>query len=230
MEKGQYYLFFKDKNGELYRVHSQGITLRCMDERTCEYRGKRGIIKEVLNNTHSNLKEEDIVDVKVMRKPNSKKEEYKEERGPLFKKDSGVLNDDAVLADFELRVFNKEFLNSVLNIYKSIPNFKDLVSETRGLLNAGEPYFDPLQEILDKVSSTYKGRRSMYFIMKKYDKEHNPIRPERSERESIPVNLDGDLKEDTLEYLKEHERELLDIEDFTHYEDLSPFDGNKKIR
>ena len=38
--------------------------------------------------------------------------------------------------------------------------------------------------------------------MKKYDKEHNPIRPERSERESIPVNLDGDLKEDTLEYLK----------------------------
>ena len=70
----------------------------------------------------------------------------------------------------------------------------------------------------------------MYFIMKKYDKEHNPIRPERNERESVPVNLDGDLKEDTLEYLKEHERELLDIEDFTHYEDLSPFDGNKKIR
>ena len=84
-------------------------------------------------------------------------------------------------------------------------------------------YFEELQHLVDMISSSYKGCRNIYLYMQKYKKQK-----EKSKTSKIETFLtDDEIKKYELMYLKEYERELLDLSDFNHYPELSPFDDVK---
>ena len=138
------------------------------------------------------------------------------------------------IAKLELRVHDKEFVRYLLKPYLKIKGLSNLASEIKGLINSDSDYFRELQELLDKVTKTYKGNRSIYFTMKNYDKDYEIKNKPHFDASIIPPIDDiteDDIIIDELEYLKKYDRELLDIEDFRRHQSISPFDDNpKRIR
>lgn len=224
----QYYLFLTDKSGNVYRVYSKGISLKEMDERTTRYKDKRELVTQILSNTKLGIKHEDITDVTIARKPNKDKEEYKNERGPLYKKDRSVLNTNKIGAEFEIKAHDKKFVLQFIKSYAKIKNFTVSVALIKSMIEEDENYFEELQYLVDKVSRTYKGTRGIYFSMKDYDKSKQ-LKQKRTihiEKEKY-VSTEREIREGELRYLIEHDRESLDISDFVDYPDMSPFDVHK---
>jgi len=233
MKGAQYFLVLIDKNGTVYRVFRNPITLRQMDERTTKYKNKTELVKTILANTHSYLNPKDIEFIEIWRQPNSKKEEYKKERGPLYKKDASVLNAESVIAKFEIMAMDKDFALLFAKRYSKVKNFKGLASEIEALVTNNVDYSEPFQELSEKVFSTYKGSRNAYFAMRKF--ENNKLKKVNntkvdSIKDSIEYGKDlseEEFEEVRLEYLIKYERELLDIDDFYNHQDISPFDAHK---
>ena len=154
MSGEQYFLVLIDKNGVVYRVFRNPITLRQMDEKTTQYQNKTQLVKTIIENTHSYLKPKDIESVEIWRQPNSKKDEYKKERGPLYKKDASVLNTESVVAKFELMAMDKDFAIEFAKRYSKVRNFKGLASEIEALIRNNVDYSEPFQELAEKVFVT----------------------------------------------------------------------------
>lgn len=226
MRGEQYYLILVDKNGVLYRVYKRPLTLLMIDERTTKYENKKSLISSIINRTNLNIDSKDIVDVKIFMQPNSKKDEYKNVKGPLYKKDQMVLNTEATTAKLELFMLDKAFVREFIKKYKGIKNFNSICNTISAELNNNVDYIEDLTSLVEKLLSTYKGSRNIYFIIKQYENKKSKTLRDRKYDSEEEMDI---TKEDTLRYLNVHERELLDIEDFTHYEELSEFDAHKKL-
>ena len=117
MRGEQYYLILIDKNGVLYRVYKRPLTLLMIDERTTKYNNKKELIESIIKNTSLELNPKDIVDIRILMQPNSKKDEYKNVKGPLYKKDEMVLFTDATAAKLELFTLDKAFVRYFIKNY-----------------------------------------------------------------------------------------------------------------
>lgn len=227
MRGEQYYLILVGKDGTRYRTFKRPITLKELDEHTTKYENKKELIKTILDNTKIIMKESEIKDVKIFMQPNKKKDEYKEEIGPFFKKDAIITNMDATAGKFELMCMNKIFVLNFIKNYIKIPNFKPLIISIQSSINNNEDYMEELQVLADRIFSTYKGARGAYINMKKVN-SRKKVNDSKVDSIEFQYKLtDEEVKEVELEYLKEYDRELLDIEDFNHYKDISPFDEHK---
>lgn len=214
------------KSGQLYRVYRKPITLRMMDERTTKYENKDELVRTIIANTGVPIRISDVLSVKIMMQPNKEKEVYKNEKGPLYRKDNGVLSMDSVAAKFELLAKDKSFVRKFIKKYKGIKNFNGIASSIEAALNNDEDYLEDLACLSEKLFSTYKGSRNIYLAMRAYEQEK---KMKKQKKELSVYDVSEDEKEEMeIEYLKEHERELLDIDDFVGKEDLSPFDAHKK--
>lgn len=214
------------KSGQLYRVYRKPITLRMMDERTTKYENKDELVRTIIANTGVPINIRDVLSVKIMMQPNKGKEVYKNEKGPLYKKDNGVLSMDSVAAKFELLAMDKTFVRKFIKRYKGIKNFNGLASSIEAALNNDEDYHESLQCLAEKLFSTYKGSRNIYLSMRAYEEEKKI--KQRKKEPSISDITEEEKEEMRIAYLLEHERELLDIDDFVGKENLSPFDAHKK--
>lgn len=235
MRGEQYFLVLIGKDDTLYRVFRKPITLRKMDERTTKYKNKNELIKEILKNTGSYIDAKEIKSVEIWRQPNSKKDEYKKERGPLYQKDASVLNTDGVVSKFELMALDRNFALEFAKRYSKVKNFRSLSVGIQAAINNGESYIELFQELAEKVFSTYKGSRNAYFSMKDYEnkkhKKNVKSNKTQSNKDSILYEKDltkEEFEEVRLQYLLEHERELLDIDDFNNHSEISPFDEHKR--
>lgn len=233
MRGEQYFLVLIDKNGLIYRVYRKPITLKLMDERTTQYQNKKELIKTIIANTHLDIDVKEIESVEIWRQPNSKKEEYKKERGPLYKKDIAVLNTESVAAKFELMAKDRNFALEFSKRYSKVRNFKGLSSEIGALIRNNADYSEPFLELAEKVFSTYKGSRNAYFAMNDFENKKNKKKiPSKIDSSVINDDIESDITKDEfdemrIQYLMEHERELLDIDDFYSREDMSPFDAHR---
>ena len=210
-----------------------------MDERTTQYENKNELIQTIIDNKRLNLKVSDFKDVEIWMEPTGKdKSELKRESSPLYKKDSGVLNTSMVASRFEVKIFDKEFALDFVRKYKKIKNFKPLAEGIEACIRNNGDYIDLMQDLGEKLLKTYKGTRNVYLAMKKYDnKTKNQVssKPttvitEQKEYNSSLINEEEAYIE-LLNYLNEYDRELLDIEDFYGYEQMSYFDEHRgKVR
>ena len=226
MRGEQYFLVLEHKDGTRYRVSKTPVTLKEMDKRTTKYSSKKELVTTIINNTGLNVNPKDIEEVCIYMQPNSKKEEYKKEKGPLYKKDIGVLDTESVGAKFELMLFDRSFVKEFIKKYKGIKNFNGLVTSVEVELNNNGNYMEPLSNLVEKIFSTYKGTRNAYLSIKKYKNTKRPIKERKKvELEESEESL---IEQERLSYLFEHERELLDIDDFNHNKDISPFDAHKR--
>lgn len=225
MRGENYFLLMAMKSGELYRVYRRPITLRMMDERTTQYANKDELIRTIIENTDVSINPNDVLSVMIVMQPNKGKEIYKNEKGPLYKKDNGVLNMESVAAKFELLAQDKSFVRKFVKKYKGIRNFNNLASSIESALNTGEDYLESLSALAEKLFSTYKGSRNIYLTMRAYELKKK--QKESKNESSISDISEEEKKEMMLSYLVEHERELLDIDDFEGNEELSPFDAHK---
>lgn len=238
MRGEHYYLVLIGKDGTKYKVFSKPITLREMDERTTRYENKNELISTIIQNKGLNMKPSDFKDVEIWMEPAGKdKETYKRESSPLYKKDVGVLNVDRVAAKFEVMMFDRKFALLFAKRYKSVKNFKPIAEGIEATIRNNGDYIELIQDLGKKLFKTYKGSRNIYMCMKKYensmDKESPTSKPESVKKEDISYNFEhslsqSEIEEDRLRYLLEHERELLDIEDFYNHQDISCFDEHKK--
>lgn len=226
MRGESYYLILVMKSGELYRVYRKPITLRMMDERTTKYENKDELVRTIIANTGVPININDVLSVKIVMQPNKEKEVYKNEKGPLYKKDNAVLSMDSIAARFELLALDKSFVRRFIKKYKGIRNFNGLASSIEGALNNGEDYLEPLTCLAEKLFSTYKGSRNIYLAMRAYEQEKK-LKERKKEPSAFDIS-EEENEEMRIAYLVEHERELLDIDDFVGKEDLSPFDAHKK--
>jgi len=233
--KGEnYYLLLVMKSGEKYRVYRRPITLRMMDERTTQYANKDELVRTIIANTGVSIDPKDVADVEIIMQPNKKEEAYKNEKGPLYKKDIGVLDEESVAARFELLALDEHFVRKFAKKYKGVRNLSSLAREIEGAIIAKESYIDPLMCLTEKVFSTYKGCRNTYLTMRAYQQEQE-LRQRRKalkkakefEETDATFITKEEMEEMRLQYLSEHERELLDIDDFEGREELSPFDAHK---
>lgn len=231
MRGEQYFLILIGKDGTKYKVYNKPISLKTMDEHTTKYKNKNELVSQILSVKKFNIDVSDITNVQIYMRPNSKKEEYKIEKGPLYKKDASVLNKDAIAAKFETMILDKNFVLEFIKKYSTVKNFASILNGIKALIkNNSDEYIDLISSFAEKIFSTYKGSRNIYLFMKKYENKKK-IRHEYIDVSQIPFNSSLDeINEDRLKYLIDHERELLDIEDFNHYQDLSVFDGSRKTK
>ena len=222
MKGENYYLILVHKNGTKYRVYSKPISLRMMDMSTTRYNDKNELVTTIINNLNIDLNPKDISNVEIVMQPNLKKEEYKVEKGPLYKKDNTVLNSDSVASKFELMMLDKKFVREFIKKYKGIKNFNNACKSIETDLNNGADYTDTLSSLAEKLFSTYKGTRNIYLSIKKYEGTKKRVNKEPK----LELTKE-EKKEAILKYLQKYEPELLDIEDFTHYEAISNFDAHK---
>lgn len=233
MRGEEYFLVLIGKDGQIYRVFRKPVTLRKIDEQTVHYQNRRDLVKTIIERTGTYINPKDISKVQIWRQPNSKKEEYKLERGPLYKKDASVLNADATASKFELLAMDKDFVIEFVERYSKVRNFKNLSEEVKADIRNGVNYGEPLQELAEKVFSTYKGARNVYLAIESYKNKKNTSKKSNlkdSGKDSIEYDKDltkEEFEEVKLSYLMEHERELLDIEDFNNHEDMSCFDAHR---
>lgn len=226
--RGEYYfLVLIGKDGTKYKVFSKPITLRQMDERTTKYENKRELISTIINNKGLDMKPSDFKDVEIwMEPPGKNKDMYKRESTPLYKKDASVLNIDAVSSKFEIMIFDKGFALEFARRYKRVKNFKPLAESIEAAIRNNADYIELIQDLAEKLLKTYKGSRNIYMSMKKYETS-KIVKSPSSKPESIATEVatyvsEHDLTKDEFEearlrYLMEHERELLDIEDFDYH-------------
>ncbi len=231
MRGENYYLLIVMKTGEVYRVYKRPITLRMMDERTTQYTNKDELIRTIIANTGVSINSSDVADVEIVMQPNKKEEVYKSEKGPLYKKDVGVLDEESIATKFELLAHDEHFVRKFAKKYKGVRNLSSLANEIEGAIKSKESYMDPLLCLSEKVFSTYKGCRNTYLTMRSYQQEQELRKRKEKLKESAETHefsiTDEEKEEMRLQYLKEHERELLDIDDFEGREELSPFDAHK---
>lgn len=238
MRGEHYYLILIGKDGTMYKVFSKPITLRCMDERTTKYENKKELIQTIIDNKGLDLKVSDFKDAEIWMEPTGKdKSTYRRESSPLYKKDAVVLDKDAVAARFEVMIHDKDYALEFAKRYKKVKNFKPLAEGIEASIRNKADYIELIEGLGEKLFKTYKGSRNIYMSMKKYEanikKKGISSKPESvtteekdyvSERSSSKEEIDTDR----LTYLMEHERELLDVEDFKGYENLSFFDEHKR--
>lgn len=228
----QYYLFLILNNGERLRTFDKGMTLKEMDRRTTRYKDKKSLIKQILSNTNTNISIDDVDDVLLVRRPNSKKDEYVKEFGPLYSDDVSVLNEDKTCAEFEINAHDPKFVLHFIKSYSKIKNFRETACKIYAIISDEENYFEELQRIIDKVSKTYKGIRNIYLSMKFYEekKEKQSKRKITLKETDEPIYepTDEEIRENELLYLIEHDRELLDLSDFDDFPLISPFDKDRR--
>lgn len=238
MRGEHYYLVLIGKDGTKYKVYSKPITLRLMDERTTKYENKNELIQTIIDNKGLNLKVSDFKDVEIWMEPTGKdKSELKRESSPLYKKDSSVLNTNVVAARFEVKIHDKDFALDFVKRYKKVKNFKGIAEGIEACIRNNGDYIELISDLGEKLLKTYKGTRNIYLSMKKYDnKTKNQVssKPttvvtEEKEYQASLISED-EAYIDLLNYLNEYDRELLDIEDYYGYEQLSCFDEHKKVR
>ena len=239
MRGEHYYLVLVGKDGTMYKVYSKPITLRLMDERTTKYENKNDLIKKIIENKGLNLNVSDFKEVEIWMEPTGKdKTMLKRETSPLYKKDSEVLNTEKVVARFEVKMHDKDFALDFARRYKKVKNFKPLAEGIEACIRNNGDYIELMQDLGEKLLKTYKGTRNIYLGMKKYynktkDKvSSKPVTPITEEKEyNASIISDEEMYADVLEYLNNYERELLDIENFYGYEQMSYFDEHKgKVR
>ncbi len=224
MKGENYYLILVHKNGTKYRVYNKPISIRKMDESTTKYENKKELVTTIIKNLKIDLNPSDIKDVQIVMQPNLKKEEYKIEKGPLYKKDNSVLNIDAVSSKFELMMLDKKFAKEFIKKYKGIKNFNNICNTIEAELNNNVDYTESLSILGEKLLSTYKGVRNIYLNIRNYEAKGN----KKKYNIDLEKITDDERREQILTYLQIYEPELLDIEDFTHHEDISNFDAHKR--
>ena len=212
------------KDGTKYKVNKEPKTLLALDKWTTKFRNKDELVSELIDNVKLKIEPKDISEVKIYMYISSKRNSFGK---TLYKKDEMVLNTDAIAAKFELFMLDPLFVRMFIKRYKSIRNFAPLCKTIQAELNNGDEYIDSMTNLGEKVFSTYKGSRNIYFLIKQYELKKTKIARQK-ELDSVE-SKDPMLEEDTLMYLNEHERELLDIEDFAHHEELSEFDAHKRL-
>ena len=228
MRGEQYFVILVHKDGTKYRVSSKPVTLKEIDSRTTRYENKRELVEEIIKNTKINLNPKDIKEVQILFQPNSKKQEYKVEKGPLYKKDLAVTNPMSVEAKFELMILDKNYAKDFVKRYKGIKNFAGIASSIEARIKNGSDYLEELTYLAEKLFSTYKGSRNIYLSIKSYEEKQKRkafIR-EREFDATTPLT-EEEKEEDILRYLMMHERENLDIEDFRKHSEISPFDEQR---
>lgn len=235
MRGEHYFLVLVSKDGTMYKVFSSPITLRLMDERTTKYENQTELIRTIIENKGLNLKVSDFKHAEIWMEPvNKDKNELKREANPLYKKDKEVLDKDKVAAKFEVKIHDKDFALFFANKYKKVKNFKQIALGIEACIRNNGDYIELISELAEKLFKTHKGTRNIYLFMKDYDnklKNRVSSKPENAvveERNNVSKFISDEEKyEDLINYLNKYERELLDIEDFYGYEQLSYFDGNK---
>lgn len=239
MRGEHYYLVLVAKDGTMYKVYSKPITLRLMDERTTKYGSKSELIQTIIENKGLDLKVSDFKDVEIWMEPTGKdKSTLKRESSPLYKKDREVLNTERVAIRFEVKMHDKDFALDFAKRYKKVKNFKSLAEGIEACIRNNGDYIELMQDLGEKLLKTHKGTRNVYLSMKKYDNKTNekvsskPVTPvtEQKDYDSGLINEEEAYIE-LLNYLNQYDRELLDIEDFYGYEQISYFDEHKgKVR
>ena len=237
MRGEHYYLVLIGKDGTKYKVFSKPITLRELDERTTKYENKNELISTIIQNKGLNMKPSDFKDIEIwMESTGRNKETYKRESKPLYKKDRGVLDVSNVASKFEVMMFDRKFALQFAKRYKSVKNFKPIAEGIEAAIRNNGDYIELIKDLGEKLFKTYKGSRNIYMCMKKYensmDKEVPTSKPETVKSEDISYRFEHNLSQREIEeyrlrYLLEHERELLDIEDFYNHQDISCFDEHK---
>ena len=213
MSGDSYFLILISKEGTKYRVYSKPISLKEIDLRTTKYDSKNQLINTIKRNCNI---EDEIIDVEILRQPNKKKQKFIKEVGPLYKKDKNVLDADII-------GHNREFILWFINKYSKVKNFAGYINTIENMIINQKNYFEELQHLVDMISSSYKGCRNIYLYMQKYKKQKEKSKTSKKET----FLTDDEIKKYELMYLKEYERELLDLSDFNHYPELSPFDDVK---
>ena len=239
MRGEHYYLVLVGKDGTMYKVYSKPITLRLMDERTTKYESKSELIQTIIDNKGLNLKVSDFKDAEIWMEPTGKdKKELKRESSPLYKKDASVLDTNMVAARFEAKMHDEDFALDFAKRYKKVKNFKPIATGIEAAIRNNGDYIELISDLGEKLFKTYKGTRNIYLSMKKYDNKSKTqvsskpvtIATEKKEQ-NVSLVSDDEAYIDLLNYLNEYDRELLDIEDFYGYEQMSYFDEHKgKVR
>lgn len=243
----QYYLFLIKKDGtEIQIARNKPVTIEAMDKRTTKYNNKNELIDAIIKNTGNEINPDDILDIELRRKPNSKKEFYFKEIGPLFSDDIHVFDTNKVFNDFNENINDPIFVLNFIKRYAKVKGLRNLINEIEAEISNGDLYNDELKELINKLSKTYKGRRNIYLFSKNYDDEKqyhshfvnkeqlvcqkSPFKSilNTDSKPLIPELSEDEIEEMNLEYLKEYDRELLDIEDFNGFRELSPFDNKKR--
>ena len=239
MRGEHYYLILVGKDGVKYKVYTDPITLKLMDERTTKYESKKELIETIIKNKDLDLKVTDFKDVEIWMEPVGKdKSTYTRESSPLYKKDACVLDSNIVASRFEVKIHDKDFALDFARRYKKVKNFKPISEGIEAAIRNNGDYIELIQELGEKLFKTYKGTRNIYLSMKKYDnktKNQAPSKPVTSTTEKKEHNTsmisDEEAYIELLNYLNEYDRELLDIEDFHGYEQMSYFDEHRgKVR
>jgi len=239
MRGEHYYLILVGKDGKMYKVYSKPITLRLMDERTTKYENKKDLIQTIIDNKGLDLKVSDFKDVEIWMEPTGKdKSQYRRESSPLYKKDSDVLDVDRVAARFEVKMHDKDFALDFARRYKKVKNFKPIALGIEAAIRNNGDYIDLISDLGEKLLKTYKGTRNIYIGMKKYDNKTNekvsskPVTVVTEQKDyNAGLISDDEAYIDLLNYLNQYDRELLDIEDYYGYEQMSYFDEHKgKVR
>ena len=235
MRGEHYYLVLVGKDGTMYKVYSKPITLRLMDERTTKYENKSELIQTILDNKGLDLKVSDFKEVEIWMESTSKgNTDLKREASPLYKKDAGVLEKDKVAARFEVKMHDKDFALDFVKRYKKVANFKPIALGIEAAIRNNGDYIELISDLGEKLLKTYKGTRNIYLSMKKHDnKTKNKVssKPVSAVTEEKDYNISHVDEEesyaDLLAYLNQYDRELLDIENFYGYEQMSCFDEHK---
>ena len=205
MSGDSYFLILISKEGTKYRVYSKPISLKEIDLRTTKYDSKNQLINTIKRNCNI---EDEIIDVEILRQPNKKKQKFIKE---------------VIGTEFEIMAHNREFILWFINKYSKVKNFAGYINTIENMIINQKNYFEELQHLVDMISSSYKGCRNIYLYMQKYKKQKEKSKTSKKET----FLTDDEIKKYELMYLKEYERELLDLSDFNHYPELSPFDDVK---
>ena len=118
---------------------------------------------------------------------------------------------------------NKAFVLYYIKKYAYVKGLAPLVQSIKAAIDNDVDYMESFEPFLEKMISTYKGRRDAYFSVKNFQTRYNRAKKESTDYVYKPTS--EELREDELIYLINNERELLDIEDFSHNKDLDIFDG-----
>jgi hypothetical protein len=231
MNGEQYYLFLIAKDGKEYRAYSKPLTMEEIDRRTTRYNSKKELIARILQNNSLGLKPSDVSTIEIRKKPKASEEVYTKERGPLYSEDRDVLNIEKTKRELNIKYHDTKFVLEFIKMFKNIPNFVPLIYEIQAGISTDKSYFEPFDELITKYSKTYKGCRNIYLAMRDYDKaliEKGKAKISLSPDEVYVPMSNEEQRRNELQYLSDNDRECLDISDFDHHRDMSPFDGSKE--
>jgi len=257
MKGENYYLILELQNETPIRVFSKGLSLKEMDTRTTRYKSKEELINRIYELARIPVAKSVVKDVKVMQvtKDEEGKDQIKSRMDPLLEKDKVVIDDpNSILSLFKSRAHNRDYLKEFLSqYYVKSAHLGGISREILRLIREHKPYTKEIgelkEDLLRRIGKSHSELRYLYVNMKRYDEKHLPddlelenatSKPVESQKQEADVTTrkmnqtlwqytDEDREIDSLDYLAEHERETLDISDYTGYENISPFDGSKEM-